>query len=152
MIHELPFSFLCYKTAFLCTFSNDSIFSISKLSKTCNIFHFSERKKPGQNSTKERASPAVDRVEITKIPVSSNLASPLASTSMSFKSSTPKAGAEGDSPLNLSTKTPFMSPMMDSLSNKSLSGSAKIPQEYYACKCGLNLTILFCLQTAMNVI
>ena len=72
-------------------------------------------------------------MEITKIPVSSNAASPLATalSTSSFKSSTPKA--EGDSPLNLSMKTPFMSPLMESYASKSQGGS-KIPQEYYACK------------------
>ena len=79
-----------------------------------------ERKRPGSTkSSEDRASPAVDRVEITKIPASTANGSSSTGSSSPFmpKSSTPKSSsvsassAEGGA-LNLSTKSfapPFMS-------------------------------------------
>ena len=83
-----------------------------------------ERKRPGSTkSSEDRASPAVDRVEITKIPASTANGTSSTGTSSPFmpKSSTPKssssvsAGSEGGA-LNLSTKSfapPFMSPISE---------------------------------------
>ncbi len=95
-----------------------------------------ERKKKNSGSN-ERSSPMVDRVEITKIPVSNGTSSPVPPASSNFKSSTPKAGTAVDSPLNLSMKSPMGSGSADNsgiYTSKSIGGS-KIPQEYYACKC-----------------
>ena len=125
-----------------------------------------ERKRPGSTkSSEDRASPAVDRVEITKIPASTaNGTSTGTSSPFMPKSSTPKssssvsAGSEGGA-LNLSTKSfapPFMSPISEqgasaaaaasdaassgeassaSLYTSKSIGGSKIPQEYYACEC-----------------
>ena len=123
-----------------------------------------ERKRPGsKNSCEDRASPAVDRVEITKVP--STVGTNGSLSPFMPKSSTPKsssstvsslgAGAEGGA-LNLSTKSfapPFMSsPISEAAAaseagsssataaslytSKSIGGS-KIPQEYYACESSL---------------
>jgi hypothetical protein len=80
-----------------------------------------ERKRPGKHDQDHRtASPVVDKVEITKVPVSTNGVTSQQSRDFStfgVKNSTSTA----DAPLNLSLKT----------SSNDLS---KIPSEYYACK------------------
>ena len=122
-----------------------------------------ERKRPGsKNSSEDRASPAVDRVEITKIPSASNGSlSPFMPKSSTPKSSSSTvsggSGGEAGGALNLSTKSfapPFMSsPILEAAAAASASseagssstaaaslytsksiGGSKIPQEYYACE------------------
>ena len=123
-----------------------------------------ERKRPGsKNSSEDRASPAVDRVEITKIPTSASNGSlspfmPKSSTPKSSSSTVSGGSASANSgeggALNLSTKSfapPFMSsPISEAAAAASEAGSSsataaslytsksiggsKIPQEYYACE------------------
>ena len=74
-----------------------------------------ERKRPGSTkSSEDRASPAVDRVEITKIPASTanGSSSPFMPKSSTPKSSSVSASSAEGGALNLSTKSfapPFMS-------------------------------------------
>lgn len=89
-----------------------------------------ERKRPG-GTPSSTASPIVDKVEITKIPVVPNngTSSP---RDFSF------AKADDETPLNLSMKSSKDSASPYTYGDMaSISVAAKqIPSDYYACKCG----------------
>lgn len=85
-----------------------------------------ERKKPGRGHDHHRtSSPVVDKVEITKVPISSNGVS----HQREFTSKTLSTSSV-DAPLNLSLKT-----STNSNSDVFQNAASKIPSEYYACKC-----------------
>jgi len=98
-----------------------------------------ERKKPGKSDHDHHrtSSPVVDKVEITKVPVSSNGVSQQREFS-SKNLSTSSAGTSADAPLNLSLKTSMTTNSKDAFQSPSMSLS-KIPSEYYACKLKTNL-------------
>ena len=88
-----------------------------------------ERKRAGKNDDHRTASPVVDKVEITKVPVTSANGVTSSQHHRDFSPFGQKnsGSSNADAPLNLSLKT-----SNDMYQNKS--DASKIPSEYYACK------------------
>jgi hypothetical protein len=93
-----------------------------------------ERKRPGKPDHDHRtSSPVVDKVEITKVPVSTSSNGVSGHRDfMPFGSK--NASSSSDAPLNLSLKTNSNTLSKDSYQNNLSDTASKIPSEYYACK------------------
>ena len=95
-----------------------------------------ERKRAGKNDDHRTASPVVDKVEITKVPVTSSNGVTSSHRDFSPFGQKNSGSSNADAPLNLSLKT-----SNDMYQSKS--DASKIPSEYYACKSLNLLSFLF---------